>query len=152
MKLRQMVRGAGIAVAAMTAVAAATAPASAATVNWKEISPNSNWRCEKTIEHATYPGVKFQGCIVANQNGDAQVVLVVNNQGPKGVNIGGWTSAQFGGNVTCADSVLNPGFQRGCFGSTVHVPCNVAYDSSVHLTVNGSTKIAPAPQIARICG
>ncbi|MGI5397978.1 hypothetical protein ACQEVG_00615 [Streptomyces sp. CA-135486] len=88
---------------------------------------------------------------MANQNGDAQVVLVVNNQGPKGVNIGGWTSSQFGSNVTCADSVLNPGFQRGCFGPTITVPCNITYHNSVHLTVNGSTKIAPAPTFAKIC-
>ncbi|MFJ8586719.1 hypothetical protein ACIRD2_18985 [Streptomyces sp. NPDC093595] len=151
MNVRRIIRGAGAGLAAMIALAAAAAPANAATVNWQTISPNANWRCEDTIPHATYPGVKFQGCVVANQFGDAQVVLVVNNQGPKAVNIGGWTSSQFGSNVTCADSVLNPGFQRGCFGPTVTVPCNITYANSVHLTVNGSTKIAPAPSLTKYC-
>ncbi|MFD7704794.1 hypothetical protein [Streptomyces caelestis] len=151
MKLRRIVSGAGLAVASVVTVAVAAAPASAATVNWKEISPNPNMRCEDTIDHVTYPGVKFQGCVAFNANGDAQVILVVNNQGPKAVNIGGWTSSQFGSNVTCADSVLNPGFQRACFGPTVHVPCNITYNNSVHLTVNGSTKIAPAPTVTRVC-
>ncbi|MFC9943590.1 hypothetical protein [Streptomyces pratensis] len=148
MKVRQVVRGAGLAVAATTAVAMATAPANAATVNWQEISPNANWFCDPTISHVTYPMVKFQGCVVVNQNGDGQVVLVLNNQGPKAVNIGGWTSSQFGSNATCANSVLNPGFQRGCLGPTVTIPCG-NYSNSVHLTVNGSTKIASAPSVSR---
>ncbi|MEU0355249.1 hypothetical protein [Streptomyces cyaneofuscatus] len=152
MRIRQIIRGAGLAAATVTALAVTTAPASAAAANWKEIQPNANWECGSTISHATYPGVKFQGCVVANNSGDAQLVLVVNNQGPKAVNIGGWTSSQFGSNVTCADSVLNPGFQRGCFGPTVSVPCNISYANSVHLTVNGSTKIATAPTLTKFCG
>ncbi|MET7436991.1 hypothetical protein [Streptomyces sp. NPDC005568] len=37
-----------------------------------------------------------------------------------------------------------------CFGPTKHLPqAGVNYDNSVHLTVNGSTKIAPAPSIGR---
>ncbi|MFE2302606.1 hypothetical protein ACFXAW_30975 [Streptomyces sp. NPDC059445] len=151
MRLRRVARVAGVLTAGLLTVAVATAPASATTVNWKELDPSIPLFCESTIPHATYPDVYFQGCLVANQNGDAQVIMVVNNQGPKAVNIGGWTSSQFGSNVTCADSVLNPNFQRACFGPTVHLPAaGVTYKSSVHLTVNGSTKIAPAPDIGRI--
>ncbi|MCX4767423.1 hypothetical protein OG562_42045 [Streptomyces sp. NBC_01275] len=148
MKFRQTVRAAGIVTAGLLGVAAAAAPASAATVNWKVLDPNIGMLCSPAISHVTYPGVHFQGCVVVNANYDAQIVMVVINQGPKAVNIGGWTSSQFGSNVTCADSVLNPNIEVACFGPTVHIPADgVKYDNSVHLTVNGSTKIAPAPSV-----
>ncbi|MFJ3224307.1 hypothetical protein ACIPJS_13220 [Streptomyces sp. NPDC086783] len=150
MRFRQTVRVVGVVAAGLLGVAAAAAPASADTVNWKALDPDIPMVCMPAISHATYPGVKFQGCLVANANYDAQVIMVVVNQGPKAVNIGGWTSSQFGSNVTCANSVLNPNIVRACFGPTKHLPeAGVNYDNSVHLTVNGSTKIAPAPSIGR---
>ncbi|MFI1393400.1 hypothetical protein [Streptomyces sp. NPDC020681] len=150
MKLRRISRAAGLAVGVLTAWAAATAPASAATVNWKEIHPNSNWTCGKTVQHATYPGVGFQVCWIGNANDDAQAVLVVNNNGPKGVNIRASVVVELGPSFDCAASVLNPGFTRGCFGSTNPMGCDTVYDTTAYLDVNGSTKTATLAMV-RAC-
>ena len=148
--IRHILRGLWAVFAALLAMGVMTAPASAA-ANWQPINPTSTWTCRPTVAHATYPQIHFQGCVVINSNNHAQAVLVVNSaNAPKAVKIGGWINSQFGSNVACADSVLNPGFQRGCFGPTVIVPCG-DHLNTVHLTVNGSTSWAFAPNVRQDC-
>ncbi|MGW9441098.1 hypothetical protein [Streptomyces sp. NPDC055607] len=104
------------------------------------MNTNSTWKCEPTIQHDVYPGVGFQGCVVMNAQGDAQVVLVVTNNGPKGVRLGGSIASGFGSSTTCADTVLNPGFTRGCFAPTKHVTPGYIYQSQVTVKVNDSSQ------------
>ncbi|MEV7912664.1 hypothetical protein [Streptomyces griseus] len=135
MGIRKFGRIASFAAATTAAVIMGSGQAFAA-ANWQEVNTNSNWHCEKTRQHNPYSGVGFQGCIVQNSKGDAQVVLVVVNNGPKAVRIGGSISSGFGSNVTCAASVLNPGFQRGCFAPTKTLKCNVLYGAQVSVIIN----------------
>ncbi|WP_236241034.1 hypothetical protein [Streptomyces sp. CC228A] len=136
---RHVSRVTTLAVGTAAAAAMAVSPASAAT-NWKEVNTNATWKCEPTMQHSVYPGVGFQGCVVMNAQGDAQVVLVVTNNGPKGVRLGGSIASGFGSSTTCADSVLNPGFTRGCFAPTKHVTPGYVYESRVTVKVNDSVQ------------
>ncbi|MGH3382827.1 MAG: hypothetical protein ACRDP6_49690 [Actinoallomurus sp.] len=118
--------------------AIAAGPASAAP-NWQEVHTNSNWTCGATVTHSGASGVSFQTCIVLNDNYDEQAVLVVVNNGPSPITIGGSVITDFGGNATCVSSTLSPGYRRGCFGPTkhAHTSFNGAYSS---LTVNRTTE------------
>ncbi|MET7504524.1 hypothetical protein [Streptomyces microflavus] len=149
MSFRKIAQGASFISAAAAAVIMGAGPAAAAT-NWQEVNTNSNWYCETTKQHNPYSGVGFQGCVVQNSSGDAQVVLVVVNNGPKAVRIGGSISSGFGSNATCAASVLNPGFQRGCFAPTKSLKCNILYGAQVNVIINdtinsGTTMTANRP-------
>ncbi|MEU1458217.1 hypothetical protein [Streptomyces avermitilis] len=57
--------------------------------------------------------VKFKACEVINAHNDAQVILVVQSTASVAVSLG-----SYGSTGTCTTSTLNPGFTRGCYGST----------------------------------
>jgi hypothetical protein len=105
-----------------------SSPASAAPY-WQPVNTNDNWHCEKTQTHSASDNVGFQTCIVLNQYGDEQVVLVVVNNASTAIKIEGWMYTNFGGNAHCNESWLNPGRQTGCLGPTVAAYCgaNTAY-------------------------
>lgn len=84
--------------------------------------------------------VKFKFCIVVNANEDAQAVVVVQNTASVAVSIAGAVRSDFGSNVDCAVSPLNPGFTRGCFAPTAtDVGSSAVLNAVGHLEVNGVT-------------
>ncbi|QJT00938.1 hypothetical protein G9272_11985 [Streptomyces asoensis] len=107
-----------VATAAVSTLAFASTPANAAE-GWKTVSTNSEWACTSYKHHPVSDYVNFKVCVVLNENNDAQTVLVVQNVATVAVAIGGQVKSQFS-TVTCADSPLNPGFTRGCYGKTDH--------------------------------
>ncbi|MFD5574380.1 hypothetical protein [Streptomyces cadmiisoli] len=98
-----------------------TSPATAAlpTVNWKAVSTNSNWHCGAYTSPANARDLNFKPCWVVNANNDAQAVLVVQNPSNQARTIkGAIRMPGFAGEVNCAETVLNPGFTRGCYSIT----------------------------------
>ncbi|MFJ8550653.1 hypothetical protein [Streptomyces sp. NPDC093676] len=124
-----------VAIAATSTLALAATPADAA-VNWGTVSTNSNWHCTDYKHHPVSDYVNFKVCIVANANHDAQAVLVVQNAASVAVAIGGTVDGP-GGLETCADSTLNPGFTRGCFGGTIHFGPDKFASANATLKLNG---------------
>ncbi|MEE1938137.1 hypothetical protein V1L54_01670 [Streptomyces sp. TRM 70361] len=58
------------------------------------------------------------------------------NNADRPIRLSGTTVTNFGGDASCHESTLNPGFRRGCFDPTVGDRCG--YDSAQSiLTVNG---------------
>ena len=149
-RMRAIGRGLTLAAAAVGVTAMAVGPASAA-VNWKPFTPVTGMLCADTITHPVYTGVGFQGCWIPNANDDAQMVLVVINNGPKAVNISGHIISDLGSNADCATSVLNPRIRVACYAPTKHTNCDEVYDNTVQLIVNGSIKAGPGPSIVRGC-
>ncbi|MEH0577882.1 MULTISPECIES: hypothetical protein [Streptomyces] len=98
-------------------------------VTWQEVGDtDENWKCGPVVDHPAGDGIRFRACIIKNASNDAQAVLVlVNNSGSR-IQINGeanttirinWNpSARNIGDVNCASSPLNTGFQRGCFSQT----------------------------------
>ncbi|MGW7048789.1 hypothetical protein ACWGDT_40240 [Streptomyces avermitilis] len=83
------------------------------------MSTNANWTCTPYYTHSVSDYVKFKACEVINANKDAQVVLVVQSTASAALSIGGSVDSSYGSRGTCTISALNPGFTRGCYGSTV---------------------------------
>jgi hypothetical protein len=112
-------------------------------MNWKAVDTDSNWYCNNGqgyVSHVDKPGVKFKACIVRNDNGDAQAVLVVQNVSGGPVTIDGRIvfESQLGGDAWCASSTLNDGFTRGCFAPTVSLSrCDRPGTAVTTLGVNG---------------
>ncbi|MFC8709744.1 hypothetical protein ACFUCQ_07335 [Streptomyces sp. NPDC057197] len=131
-----------VAIAATSTLALAATPADAA-ANWGAVSTNSNWDCTEYKHHVVSDHVNFKVCIVHNANHDAQAVLVVQNAASVAVAIGGETDG-FSGIVTCADSTLNPGFTRGCYGPTLHFAAGTFVGANGTLKLNGvNNKYSP---------
>ena len=125
-----------------TSLAAAT-PASASPY-WQEVHTSSNWTCSPYKAHRLSFNIKFKTCIVRNSNNDAQAVLVVQNSGTKAANIHGAIEQDLTGGVhddthysaSCIMSTLNPGFTRGCFGTTFSGTSDIYAESE--LLMNGT--------------
>ncbi|MFE9394616.1 hypothetical protein [Streptomyces flavidovirens] len=147
---RAVVRVLALGVMASGVTALAAAPASAA-VNWKPWSPPANLICKETITHHVYKDVGFQGCYIYNDKHEAQMVLIVINNGPKAINISGRIISDFGSNADCAASVLNPRIRVACYGPTKPTECDTVYDNTVQLVVNGSIKAGPGASVIRGC-
>ncbi|WP_225860885.1 hypothetical protein [Streptomyces triticiradicis] len=125
-----------VAAVAAGTLAATSAPASAAQ-NWQTVSTNSNWTCSAYKQHKVSNNVNFKVCIVVNSNLDAQAVLVVQNNASVAVSIGGEVTSNFGSDVDCAATTLNPGFTRGCFAPTVGVGAGQILGTDGRLRLNG---------------
>jgi hypothetical protein len=132
------VRPKALLVAAVAAgtLAATSAPAGAAQ-NWQSVSSTPNMTCGAYKQHKVSNNVNFKVCIVVNSNLDAQALLVVENNAGVAVSIGGEVASNFGSNVDCASSTLNPGFTRGCFAPTVHVGSGQTLAADARLRLNG---------------
>lgn len=109
-----------VAALAAGSLAFGATPASAAQ-NWQAVNTNGNWWCTDYHQHEVSDYVNFKVCRVRNANNDAQAVLVVQNKASVAVSISGAVYSNFGSNVECAATTLNPGFTRGCFAPTVHI-------------------------------
>ncbi|MFG2194432.1 hypothetical protein [Streptomyces sp. NPDC048639] len=121
-------------------------PAVAAPPYWQEVSTNSNWTCSPYKAHRLSFNIKFKTCIVRNAANDAQAVLVVQNSGTAAADIRGVvhhhnTGGTYDGNwdFSCKTSRLNPGFTRGCFGTTF--PGTSDIQASSELWMNGNENI-----------
>ncbi|EGE44656.1 hypothetical protein GTY83_26760 [Streptomyces sp. SID4928] len=124
-----------VTVAAASALALAAVPVNAAET-WKVVTTNSNWHCTDYKNHPVSDYVRFKVCIVANANHDAQAVLVVQNAASVAVSIGGSINGPVSFE-TCADSTLNPGFTRGCYGNTNHFQAGTFVGANATLKLNG---------------
>ncbi|MGW4597721.1 hypothetical protein ACWEOA_20765 [Streptomyces sp. NPDC004457] len=125
-------------VAAMTGAAlAATSASASAAQNWQTVTSTPNMTCGAYKQHKVSNNVNFKVCIVVNSNLDAQAVLVVQNNAGVAVSIGGEVATNFGSNVDCASSTLNPGFTRGCYSPTVHVGSGQTLIADARLRLNG---------------
>ncbi|MBR8639030.1 hypothetical protein KEF29_06080 [Streptomyces tuirus] len=126
----------GVAAATVGALALTAAPAGAAQ-NWQAVSTNSTWHCGGYKTHKVSDNVKFKVCAVVNGSRYAQAVLVVQNAASVAVSIGGAVSSNFGSNVDCASSTLNPGFTRGCLAPTQYVGNESIFVVAARLRLNG---------------
>lgn len=136
-KLGRRLSAATVGAMAAGVMALGTSPASAAPY-WQVVDTGTGpqWLCGPTKIHKAKSGVGFQTCHVVNSNSDAQAVLVVVNNSKDAITLSGGVKTNFGGDADCYSSTLNPGFQRGCFGPTVHVGAG-GISSSSYLRVNG---------------
>lgn len=136
-KLGRRVSAAAVGAMAAGLMALSTSPASAAPY-WQVVDTGTGpqWLCGPTKAHKAKSGVGFQTCIVVNSNKDAQAVLVVVNNSKDAITLSGGVRTDFGADADCYSSTLNPGFQRGCFGPTVHVGAGEISAYS-YLRVNG---------------
>ncbi|MGW2463120.1 hypothetical protein ACWC2M_29570 [Streptomyces sp. NPDC001761] len=105
--------------------------------NWQTVTSTPNMTCSAYKQHKVSNNVNFKVCIVVNSNLDAQAVLVVQNNAGVAVSIGGEVATNFGSNVDCASSTLNPGFTRGCYSPTVHVGSGQTLIADARLRLNG---------------
>ncbi|MFB6771757.1 hypothetical protein [Streptomyces sp. NPDC056337] len=124
-------------VVAAGVMALGTSPASAAPY-WQVVDTDTGpqWLCGPTKIHKAKSGVGFQTCVVVNSKADAQAVLVVVNNSKDAITLSGGVRTDFGADADCYSSTLNPGFQRGCFGPTVHVGAG-GISAYSYLRVNG---------------
>ncbi|MEW2614157.1 hypothetical protein AB0937_29000 [Streptomyces sp. NPDC047880] len=133
MRLKKVaLAGAAAGVLALTAT-----PASAAEVNWKAVSTDSTWNCGTYRNHVGSQNVRFKHCFVINSGGYAQSVLVVQNKASVAIKIEGDIRTNFGSDVDCAQTTLNPGFTRGCFGPTRYIGSEGLFSATSRLNFNG---------------
>ncbi|MFJ6560877.1 hypothetical protein ACIQMV_13515 [Streptomyces sp. NPDC091412] len=123
--MKAKIFGAGVAVSAAVLTCLATSTPASAFPYWQEVSTSSTWSCSTPKAHRLSLNINFKTCIVRNAKNDAQAVLVVQNSGTKAAVIRGVvhhynTGGTYAGNwdFSCLESTLNPGFTRGCFGTT----------------------------------
>jgi hypothetical protein len=145
---KQRVLGAFLAGAALAGAGLATATPAQAAPYWQAVDTDSNWTCSAYQSHRLSFTIKFKTCIVRNSNNDAQSVLVVQNSGTRAAEIRGevddyttsdtWTNS-YRGTYSCKLSTLNPGFTRGCFGTTMSNTNRV--DAYSTLFMNGDDEI-----------
>ncbi|WP_328880343.1 hypothetical protein [Streptomyces sp. NBC_00299] len=136
--------------AAVTGTGLATAtPAMAAPPYWQEVSTNSNWHCSPYKAHRLSLNIKFKTCIVRNASNGAQAVLVVQNSGTKAALIRGVldtfnTGGDYQGNYmySCKESKLNPGYTRGCFGTTFPGTNDISATSSLYMNGNDDINLS----------
>jgi hypothetical protein len=130
-------RSLALTAAAAGAVALAASPASAAEVGWKAVSTTPDWNCTPSEykQHKGSKNVLFKLCWVHNSSGGTQTVLVVQNRASVAIAIEGEIQTNYGGDVDCAPSTLQPGYTRGCYGPTKS-PTGLVV-SSVRLNFNG---------------
>lgn len=125
----------------------ATAAPAAASPYWQEVNTSSTWSCSPYKAHRLSFNIKFKTCIVRNANNDAQAVLVVQNSGTKAANIHGAIEQDLTGGIhdgshyyaSCYESTLNPGFTRGCFGTTFSGTSDIFAESE--LLMNGIEEV-----------
>ncbi|MFF8846494.1 hypothetical protein ACF08N_27905 [Streptomyces sp. NPDC015127] len=120
MKKQSIRRFLALTTAVVGAFALATPQAAAAEVGWKAVSTTPAWECFPTgyEQHKGSANVFFKICAVTNSSGGAQAVLVVQNKASVAIAIEGENQTNFGGDVDCAPSTLQPGYTRGCYGPT----------------------------------
>ncbi|MEU0393599.1 hypothetical protein ABZ208_12610 [Streptomyces sp. NPDC006208] len=142
--MHKVLRTVGCTAAAVAGVLLTAGPAAAA--NWSPVQTSSRWHCTRTDEHAYVRQVSFQACYIALPQTKKQVVLVVRNDGPGPVSIQGIIDNIDGSETLCAQSTLNAGFTRGCFGHFTPTTCNrgVGYAT---LIVNGRSDSMPTPRV-----
>lgn len=128
---------------------ATATPAVATPPYWQEVSTNSNWDCSPYKEHRLSLNIKFKTCIVRNASDDAQAVLVVQNSGTKAALIRGVldtynTGGTYQGTYiySCKESTLNPGYTRGCFGTTFPETSKISATSSLYMNGNDDINLS----------
>lgn len=128
-----------VATAAIVGALAFTAsPASADEQKWQTVSTNGWWDCGPDYRHHKVSNnVSYKWCVVTNEGGYAQAVLVVQNASKAKVSIEGEISTNIpGGDEDCAQSTLGPGATRGCFGPSKWVGTGVVFRTDVRLKLN----------------
>ncbi|MFJ8644921.1 hypothetical protein ACIRNI_02125 [Streptomyces sp. NPDC093546] len=118
MKNPSVRRSLGLATAMLGFLALATPQASAAEVNWKAVDSDPTWDCTTYQQHKGSRNVFFKVCGVHNSSGGHQTILVVQNKASVAIAIEGEVITNYGGDVDCAPSTLQPGYTRGCYGPT----------------------------------
>ncbi|MFC9943591.1 hypothetical protein [Streptomyces pratensis] len=141
--MRRRLLGAFVAGAAALGSGFATATPATSAPFWQAVNTDSNWSCSDYKNHRLSHNIKFKTCIVRNSSNDAQAVLVVQNSGTKaavihgdiGQTLTGGAHDGFYYSASCYESTLNPGFTRGCFGSTF--PGTTRITATSELLMNG---------------
>ncbi|MEU0393352.1 hypothetical protein ABZ208_11345 [Streptomyces sp. NPDC006208] len=108
----------GVAAAGMAAVALAATPAAAKAPYWQPVKTNSSWSCSDYTYHQMSYNVNFKACVVSNDPGYKQGVLVVQNNAKVKIDIRGRVYTEGGlvdQSLACMHSPLSAGATTGCF-------------------------------------
>ncbi|MET9804703.1 hypothetical protein [Streptomyces sp. NPDC006368] len=130
-------RALAVAATAASALVLTSSPASAAP-NWQSWVPTTYTKCGETTPSKTSDKVVNQTCMLMNQNGSAQGVLLVRNNASVSITVDTATVYWLFGDGTgpaqspasCGKKVLVPGELAACYGVTVYPAMGIPVQSS----------------------